>query len=131
VGGPGGVWVLCKRAPAALYPHHSVGVLVAQMNLVNSPHEFLPLQLCILITNRPAPDIHENSALLSPSCCQAAYHGLCRDYSRTNYRECLNASALPAADRRPWSGCGSRFGPPSLKRQPSSHNPCSTMAELA
>jgi hypothetical protein len=23
------VWVLCKRAPATLYPHHSVGVLVA------------------------------------------------------------------------------------------------------
>jgi hypothetical protein len=32
VGGPGGVWVLCKRAPATLYPHHSVGVLAAMLN---------------------------------------------------------------------------------------------------
>jgi hypothetical protein len=46
------------------------------MNLVNSPREFLPLQLYILITNRPAPNIHDNSALLFPSYCQAAYHGI-------------------------------------------------------
>jgi hypothetical protein len=29
-GGTRGVWVLCKRAPATHYPHHSVGVLVAR-----------------------------------------------------------------------------------------------------
>jgi hypothetical protein len=34
-----------------------------RMNLVNSPREFLPLQFCIL-TNRPTPDIHDDSALL-------------------------------------------------------------------
>jgi hypothetical protein len=28
-GGTRGVWVLCKLAPATLYPHHSVGVLAA------------------------------------------------------------------------------------------------------
>jgi len=31
----GGVWVLCKRAPATLYPHHSVGGLVARRHGVD------------------------------------------------------------------------------------------------
>jgi hypothetical protein len=33
-----GVWVLCKRAPATLYPHHSVGVLAAGENGPCGPH---------------------------------------------------------------------------------------------
>jgi hypothetical protein len=58
VGGPGGVWVLYKRAPKTLCIHHGVYVLVAGKL---SPREFLPLQLCILLINRPTPNIHNNS----------------------------------------------------------------------
>jgi hypothetical protein len=51
------------------------------MNLVNSPREFLPLQFCIL-TNRSAPDIHDDSAMLSPACYQAAYHSFVKAIPR-------------------------------------------------
>ena len=55
-----------------------------------SPCEFLLLQLCILITNRPAYDIHDDSTLLFPSPLPGCIPWLYQDYNNRNYRECLN-----------------------------------------
>ncbi len=91
------------------------------MNLLNSPSECLPLQFCIL-TNRPTPDVHDDSALL--------FLRVARLHTMDLPRRGHGSNICTAADSSAY-GVGAVSGPPFEKAAMSfSFSPCSVPAKI-